>query len=81
MSDLYQSNRKLVETYRQQLQQRIISLHQTIQSPDYSKVHPQQFYLDFKDQAVELVKNETDQREIECATSDNCHLLLLKEVI
>ncbi len=79
MSDLYQSNRERVETYRQQLQQRIISLHQIIQSPDNSAIDPQKFYLDFKDQAVELVKKETDLLEKECVTSDNCHLLLLKQ--
>ena len=79
MSDLYQSNRKLVETYRQQLQQKFISLHQEVQSPDNTEVDTQKFYLDFKDRAIDLVQKETDLLQTECATSDNCHLLLLKQ--
>ncbi|MBT5867717.1 MAG: HD domain-containing protein [Nitrospinaceae bacterium] len=79
MSDLYQSNRKLVETYRQQLQQKFISLHQGIQSPDNTEVDTQKFYLDFKDRAIDLVQKETDLLQTECAISDNCHLLLLKQ--
>ena len=47
MSDLYQSNRKLVETYRQQLQQKIVSLHQAGQSSNNSEIDPQKFYLGF----------------------------------
>ncbi|MBT5375667.1 MAG: HD domain-containing protein [Nitrospinaceae bacterium] len=79
MSDLYQSNRILVETYRQQLQQKFISLHQEVQSPDNTEVDTQKFYLDFKDRAIDLVQKETDLLQTECATSDNCHLLLLKQ--
>ena len=55
MSDLYQSNRKLVETYRQKLQQKIVSLHQARQSSNNSDIDPQKFYLGFKDRAIELV--------------------------
>jgi [protein-PII] uridylyltransferase len=79
MSDLYQANRKLVETYRQQLQQKIVSLHQAGHSSNGSEIDPQKFYLDFKDRAIELVQNETAVLQKECGKSDNCHLLLLKQ--
>jgi [protein-PII] uridylyltransferase len=79
MSDLYQSNRKLVETYRQQLQQKLVSLHQAGHSSNGSEIDPQKFYLDFKDQAIDLVQNETTLLQKECDNSDNCHLLLLKQ--
>ena len=79
MSDLYQSNRKLAETYRHQLQQKIVSLHQAGHSPNNAEIDPQKFYLDFKDRAIELVQKETDLLQKECADSDNCHLLLLKQ--
>ncbi len=77
MSDLYQSNRKLVATYRQQLQQKIVALHQAGHSN--VEIDPQKFYLGFKDRAIELVQEETDLLQKECADSDNCHLLLLKQ--
>ena len=79
MSDLYQSNRKLVETYRQQLQQKIVSLHQAGQSSNNSEIDPQKFYLGFKDRAIELVQKETALLQKECGKSDNCHLVLLKQ--
>ncbi|MBT3922956.1 MAG: hypothetical protein HOF21_10320, partial [Nitrospina sp.] len=79
MSDLYQTNRKLVESYRQQLQQKLVSLHQAGQSPSDSEIDPQKFYLDFKDRAIHLVEKETALLQKECAKSDNCHLLLLKQ--
>ena len=79
MSDLYQSNRKLVETYRQKLQQKIVSLHQAGQSSNNSEIDPQKFYLGFKDRAIELVQKETALLQKECRDSDNCHLLLLKQ--
>jgi [protein-PII] uridylyltransferase len=79
MSDLYQSNRKLAETYRHQLQQKIVSLHQAGHSPNNAEIDPQKFYLGFKDRAIDLVQKETDLLQKECANSDNCHLLLLKQ--
>jgi len=79
MSDLYQSNRKLVETYRHQLQQKVVSLHQAGHPPDNTDIDPQKFYLGFKDQAIDLVQKETDLLQKECAKTDNCHLLLLKQ--
>lgn len=79
MSDLYQTNRKLVETYRQQLQQKLVSLHQAGQSSRDTEIDPQKFYLDFKDRAIDLVQKETAQLQKECAKSENCHLLLLKQ--
>ncbi len=77
MSDIYQSNRKLAQTYRQRLQQNIVTLHQVGQSS--GNIDPQKFYLDFKNRANDLVLKETDQLQKECASSDNCHLLLLKQ--
>ena len=79
MSDLYQSNRKLAETYRQQLQQKIVSIHQAGHSSNKADIDQQKFYLGFKDRAIELVQKETDLLQKECADSDNCHLLLLKQ--
>ena len=79
MSDLYQSNRKLAETYRQQLQQKIVSIHQAGHSSNNADIDQQKFYLAFKDRAIELVQKETDLLQKECADSDNCHLLLLKQ--
>lgn len=79
MSDLYQSNRKLAETYRQQLQQKIITLHQAGQSSSNAEIDPQKFYLDFKNRAIDLVQKETGLLQKECSKSDNCHLLLLKQ--
>ena len=79
MSDLYQSNRKLAETYRQQLQQKIVSIHQAGHSSNNADIDQQKFYLGFKDRAIELVQKETDLLQKECADSDNCHLLLLKQ--
>jgi UTP:GlnB (protein PII) uridylyltransferase len=79
MNDLYRTNRKLVETYRQQLQQKTVSLHQTEQSSSDIEIDPQKFYLNFKDRSIDLVQKETVQLQKECAKSDNCHLLLLKQ--
>ncbi len=79
MSDLYQSNRKHAETYRHQLQQKVVSLHQARQSSDNGEIDSQKFYLDFKDRAIDLVHKETDLLQKECTKSDNCHLLLLKQ--
>ena len=79
MSGFYQSNLKLVETYRQQLQQKIVSLHQAGQSSNNSEIDPQKFYLGFKDRAIELVQKETALLQRECGKSDNCHLVLLKQ--
>ena len=79
MSDLYQSNRKLAEIYRHQLQQRIVILNQIEHVPSNAVVDQQKFYLDFKDRAIDLVHKETELLQDECAKSDNCHLLLLKQ--
>lgn len=79
MSDLYQSNRKHAETYRCELQQKVVSLHQAGQSSDNGEIDPQKFYLDFKYRALDLVHKETDLLQKECTKSDNCHLLLLKQ--
>ncbi len=79
MSDLYQANRKHAETYRQQLQQKTVSLRQAGQSSNNAGIDPQKFYLDFKDQAIDLIHKEADLLQKECARSDNCHLLLLKQ--
>ena len=79
MSDVYQTNREFAETYKQQLQQKIVALHQAGQIPDNADVDPQKFYLDFKDRAIAMVQQETALLQKECAQSDNCHLLLLKQ--
>ena len=79
MSDLYQSNRKLAEIYRDQLQQKIVILNQIEHVPINTVVDQQNFYLDFKDRAIDLVQKETELLKDECAKSDNCHLLLLKQ--
>ena len=79
MSDLYQSNRKLAEIYRHQLQQRLVILNQIEHVPSNAVVDQQKFYLDFKDRAIDLVHKETELLQDECAKSDNCHLLLLKQ--
>ena len=77
MSDLYQANRKSLEIYRQQLQQKIVSLHQEIHHN--KNIDPQKFYLGFKDLAKEVVQKEREQLQEECSQSENSHLLLLKQ--
>jgi [protein-PII] uridylyltransferase len=81
MSDLYQSNRKLAEIYRHQLQQKIVALLNDGHSLHNNQINPQKFYLNFKERAISLVQKETDPLQEECTKSDNCHLLLLKQTV
>ena len=37
--------------------------------------------MDFKDRAIDIVQKETSLLQDECAKSDNCHLLLLKQTV
>ncbi len=78
MLDLYLSNRKQAEQYRHSL---LADLQKQVVPetfPAFDNDDPQPFYLEFKKQIGERIKEETDSQKAELNQSENCHLLLLK---
>lgn len=81
MNELYLANRNLSEAYRQTLQEKISSLDQSGTFSDPTDINPQEFYLDFKNRALNFVLKETELLKKECHKSDNAHLILLKQTV
>jgi len=81
MNELYLANRNLSEAYRQKLQETTSALDQSIAFSGSDDINPQQYYLDFKNRAVEFAFKETELLKKECLNSDNSHLILLKQTV
>ena len=81
MNELYLANRNLSELYRQKLREKIFILDQSKIFSGQTEINPQVYYLDFKDRVLEFVLNETEILKKECLSSDNSHLILLKQTV
>ncbi|MBC8285143.1 MAG: HD domain-containing protein [Nitrospinae bacterium] len=81
MNELYLANRNLSEAYRQTLQNKTSVLDQSGTFSGETDIDPQKYYLDFKNRALEFVHKETELLKKECLSSDNSHLILLKQTV
>ncbi|MEE9259215.1 MAG: HD domain-containing protein, partial [Nitrospinaceae bacterium] len=79
MTDFYQNNRALTERYRQELQKKIAALIHPAEFAGPGTPDPQKFYLEYKNRIVAIADEETGKHQEELLSSENCHLLLLKQ--
>ena len=79
MSEFFQYNRRISEKYRSELQKTVSGLIQPEHLIENDPPSPQQFYLKFKNQIANFVKQEIGKIQDEIHQSDNFYLLLLKQ--
>ncbi|MBI4383761.1 MAG: hypothetical protein HY579_06965, partial [Nitrospinae bacterium] len=79
MISLYLWNRNQSEKYRKTLSEKIDRLVSPDEFPEDPASDLQKFYLDYKNRAIQFVNEATEWHKKELQTSDNSHLLLLKQ--